>query len=242
VPVLRVTGAKRRAADALITRGFAWENLRPGRRRGATNPMEPVDQPRAQVRDASDAGDVSLMELVARCDPDAESRLVYRLLGRVQRATAALVPNPADKDDAAQVCMLEILRSARSYRGVGSIEAWSDRIVVRTALRFAKRRRRAEQRLDASADPDRIDSGGHDDPLSDNLPRTVRDYLAQLSEPRRTAIVLRHVLGYSIDEIASITRVSPNTVKDRLLTARREFRRLVRRDQVVGTGAARRTA
>ena len=182
------------------------------------------------------------MELVARSDPDAERRLVSRLLERVRRATAALVSNPADSDDATQLCMLEILRSAKSYRGEGSLEAWSDRIVVRTALRYAKGRRRAEQRLDANADPDRIDPSAHDAPLSEALPRTVQDYLALLSEPRRTAIVLRHVLGYSIDEIADITRVSPNTVKDRLLMARREFRKLVRRDQVVGIGAARRIA
>jgi RNA polymerase sigma-70 factor (ECF subfamily) len=46
-------------------------------------------------------------------------------------------------------------------------------------------------------------------------------------------LVLRHVLEYSIEEIASITESSPNTVKDRLLQARRQIRQGIRRDTAI---------
>jgi RNA polymerase sigma-70 factor (ECF subfamily) len=46
-------------------------------------------------------------------------------------------------------------------------------------------------------------------------------------------LVLRHMLDYSIDDIAELTEVSPNTVKDRLLHAREQLRRLVRRDRMI---------
>jgi DNA-directed RNA polymerase specialized sigma24 family protein len=41
------------------------------------------------------------------------------------------------------------------------------------------------------------------------------------------------VLGYTVEEIAELTGVSQNTVKDRLVHARREFRKLIRRERFV---------
>ncbi|MFO0571899.1 MAG: sigma-70 family RNA polymerase sigma factor [Polyangiaceae bacterium] len=63
-----------------------------------------------------------------------------------------------------------------------------------------------------------------------------KEYLEQLPEAQREALVLRHVMGYSVSEIAEATEVSPNTVKDRLLRGTREMRRLIRRDQAIGLG------
>jgi RNA polymerase sigma-70 factor (ECF subfamily) len=54
---------------------------------------------------------------------------------------------------------------------------------------------------------------------------------------QRSALVLRHVMGYSVNEIAELSDVSPNTVKDRLLRGTREMRRLIRRDVAIGTGS-----
>ncbi len=179
------------------------------------------------------------MQLVAANDAIAERTVVDRLMARVRRATGALLRNPADADDAAQLCMLELLRSAGNYSGRGSLEAWCDRIVVRTALRFAKSQAKAQSMVDGYADPDTLGAGRPEARLADDVAGDVREYLRRLPEARRTALVLRHVLGHSVDEIAELTGVSRNTVKDRLLTAREEFRRMVRRDRVTGTGSRR---
>jgi len=56
------------------------------------------------------------------------------------------------------------------------------------------------------------------------------EYLALLPETRRVAVVLRHVMDYSVEEVAEMTEVSQNTVKDRLLHGRAQLRRLIRRD------------
>ncbi len=188
--------------------------------------------------------DLALMELVAAQKPLAQTQLIRRLMGRVQRATRALLRNQADADDATQLCLIELLKSAKSYRGDGSLEAWSDRIVVRTTMRYIRTRSRAAERVAGGADPDALASktGAGAGALQEQLPRTVPEYLEQLSQSRRTALVLRHVLGHSVAEIAEITGVSPNTVKDRLLTARREFRRMIRRDLALAPRASRRSA
>lgn len=200
---------------------------------------------REPIRAPDVEGDRKLMELVAAEDPGAQSTLVHRLLGRVQRATRALLRERADAEDAAQVALLEVLRSAGSFRGEGSIESWSDRIVVRTALRLARRRVSRQGRIDDHAEPDRLVGEGEEADAGlarADLPRDLQEYLRALPEARREALVLRHVLGYSIAEVAALTGVSPNTVKDRLLAAREELRRMIRRDHLIHPRAARKTA
>jgi RNA polymerase sigma-70 factor (ECF subfamily) len=152
-----------------------------------------------------------------------------RLRPRIARIARALLRDAADADDATQASLLEILRSAPRYRGDGSFDGWADRIAVRTTIRVARQRRVRGLRIEA-AEPDSLPSEPAPESYRDELPRDVKEYLGDLPEARRTALVLRHALGYSIDEIAELTGVSPNTVKDRLLAAREQVRKLVRRD------------
>lgn len=129
--------------------------------------------------------------------------------------------------------MLEILRSADSYRADGAFDGWADRIAVRTTLRLARQRRVRGLRI-GEDEPDALPADPPEASMREGLPRDVVDYLGELPETRRTALVLRHVLGYSIEEIAELTGVSPNTVKDRLLAARDQMRKQVRRDIATG--------
>lgn len=112
---------------------------------------------------------------------------------------------------------------------------------MRTTLRLARQRRVRGLRVDA-IEPDSLVAEPTGASLGEAIPRPVTEYLAELPETRRTALVLRHVLGYSIDEIAALTGASINTVKDRLLAAREQMRKHVRRDlatQGRGRGGAR---
>lgn len=181
------------------------------------------------------------MELVAACDPIAQEQLVQRLFARVRRATRSLLRNRSDADDATQECLMELLRSAGSFRGEGKLEAWSDRIVVRTTMRYIRRRNRGQERVDAEAEPDTLATAAPaaDEAATFRIPRSVEEYLDHLSPPKRTALVLRHVLGHSVAEIADLTGVSVNTVKDRLRTARHDFRRMIRRDCAIAPAANR---
>lgn len=167
-----------------------------------------------------------------RARTDAE--VVESLAPRVRRIAGSLLRNDHDADDAAQVALLELMRALPTYRGEGTLEAFCDRVVVRTAIRIARARRLSSVRTDSGVDPDEL-PGAHAAPkLADGLPRTIEAYLHELPEARRTALVLRHAMGYSMDEIATLTDVSINTVKSRLLEAREEVRRLVRRDIATG--------
>ena len=71
------------------------------------------------------------MRLVAGGDTHAQRVLAHRLAPRIQRVAHRLLANGADADDAAQIALMEILRSAATYREESSIERWADRIAVR---------------------------------------------------------------------------------------------------------------
>lgn len=184
----------------------------------------------------SHAEDITLMNLVAASDPAASRTLAKRLVGRVHRVSKSILRSPADADDAAQQSLIEILSSAKSYRGDSSLERWSDRIVVRTSLRFARSRQKLGAREEDDTALESAPLEPSDSTFSEEAPRNVKAYLEQLPDAQRDALVLRHVLGYSIPEIAEMTEVSPNTVKDRLLRGSREMRKLIRRDVAIGLG------
>jgi len=183
------------------------------------------------------AEDLRLMQLVAASDPVATRTLANRLVQRVHRVSKSILRAPADADDAAQQSLIEIITSAKSYRGDSSLERWSDRIVVRTSLRLAKGRQKHGARNEDESELDALPAeSASPDALGDDAPRPVKEYLAELPEAQRNALVLRHVMGYSVQEIADLTDVSPNTVKDRLLRGMKEMRRLIRRDVAIGVG------
>jgi RNA polymerase sigma-70 factor (ECF subfamily) len=175
---------------------------------------------------------VALAAQAAAGDTHAQRRLVERLHRRVQSIALSILGNARDAEDATQVILMEILKCIGSFRGE-SLTGWSDRIAARTAIRHARQRRIHGLRFEATEDLDNL-AWSKDTAYADaDHARDLRDYLAQLPEARREVLVLRHMLDYSIDEIAELTEVSPNTVKDRLLHAREQMRRLIRRDRMM---------
>ena len=69
---------------------------------------------------------------------------------------------------------------------------------------------------------------------SEALPRDVREYLDELPEAQRHAVILHHALGHSVDEIAAATGVSADTVKGRLKLGTAALRKRIRQDIAIG--------
>jgi RNA polymerase sigma-70 factor (ECF subfamily) len=180
--------------------------------------------------------DLHLMAAVARADPAAQDLLVRRLMGPVKATIRALVARPSEADDAVQIAMLEILRSAAGYRGEATLERWVSRIAARSALHAVRERRTRDTRINPDVDPMQLTAEPVVQPAADALPQPLDAYLSCLSDARRTCLVLRHALGYTVEEIAELTGVSPNTVKDRLLQGRAQVRKMIRRDEATRRG------
>lgn len=182
---------------------------------------------------AGTQSDSALMRHVAEGDPRAQRVLAHRLAPRVHRLSTRLLSNRADADDASQIALMEILRSAGGFRQEASIERWADRIAVRCAIRHAREQRRGPFGLLSPTDADQL----RDRPratAAEATPRAIEDYLDELPEARRQVLVLKHALGYTAEEIAELTGKPVGTVKDRLVAARKQLRKVIQRELRIG--------
>jgi len=196
-----------------------------------------MQQASSLKRDGAMAADLSLMRRVAAADRHAQRVLAHRLAARVQRISRRLIRNHADADDASQLALIEILRSAGTYQDISSIERWADRITVRTVLRYARNQRRLPwQQIAGLVDAENVSAPVPEEPIPEtSTPRPVDEYLAELPAARREVLVMKHSLGYTTQEIAELTKSPVGTIKDRLVAARKQLRKLIGRDLRVRT-------
>jgi RNA polymerase sigma-70 factor (ECF subfamily) len=155
---------------------------------------------------AAKTGDEKAIEtLVLTYWPDAH-RVAYLLLQDRGRA-----------EDVAQEALLRVVRSLDAFEVGRPLRPWVCRIAANCAhdaLRYARSRPQTVEDADAPL------SAGDDD-LADQIARAalsepLQAALAALGEETREAVVLRHALDYSPEEIAEIAGVSPGTVRSRI--------------------------
>jgi RNA polymerase sigma-70 factor (ECF subfamily) len=109
-----------------------------------------------------------------------------------------------------------------------SLERWADRITVRTTRRLMRREIERKSLLSRWVAPGALPWGRRDAPSPERL--GLEAFLDRLSPERREALVMRHTLEYSVEEIAELTGAPIGTVKDRLVSARKELRRALERE------------
>lgn len=178
--------------------------------------------------------DLRLMALAATGDSEAMSTVAHRLSGRVRRLCRAIVRDGTLAEDASQLALVAILESARTYGGKSSLERWADRITARVTLRHAREERRRFQVTSSIDDEEVVEPSSPAHDLADGArgatPRDLDEYLGALSDVQREALLMKHSLGYTVEEMAELLAVPVGTVKDRLVAARRQVRRLIQRD------------
>ena len=154
---------------------------------------------------------------------DGLVRAHYR---RIYAAAFHLVGNPEDAEDLAQDCFVKGYRALRWFRQEGSLHAWLRRILVH----LARDRFRAAARLPARSPlPAEISAKAHLGPQAElgrvELGRLVCDAIAGLPDNLRLALVLRALEGWSYDEVADATGVTPETARTQVMRARRALQR-----------------
>ena len=145
--------------------------------------------------------------------------------------------SPSQAEDVFQSALLKALEHYGDLRDREKFKPWLFRIITRTfyvAVRRAFWKRfiplgstsEVERMPEVYARPERLDEQG---PLFDALSR--------LSKKQRAAILLFHVAGFSIEEIAAIQNErSLSAVKSRLSRARRKLRTHLRQLEQHDTG------
>jgi RNA polymerase sigma factor (sigma-70 family) len=120
-----------------------------------------------------------------------------------------LVPRASDAEDLVQETLERGVRMIGQLRDPAALRPWLVTIETREALRL---RRQLRSFVTLSRPVVEIAQPGHDE--DDRL--AVRAALAQLSPRVRAVVVLHHMAGLSVGEVADALGTSENTVKTQL--------------------------
>jgi RNA polymerase sigma-70 factor (ECF subfamily) len=152
-----------------------------------------------------------------------------------------ILTDPADAADTTQEVFLKIFRGMKHFHGESSLKTW----IYRIAIHEASNRRRwwfrhksketsmeqtdstSEQHFSQEVASALVDphKSPFDTAADHEVQGRVEQELRKVSEPYRTAVVLRDIEELSYEEIAEITQVSLGTVKSRITRGRDALRK-----------------
>ncbi|MDC8013830.1 RNA polymerase sigma factor [Tahibacter soli] len=161
---------------------------------------------------------------------DAHSRPLYGLCGRITR-------DPVLAEDAVQEALFNAWRNLAGFDGRASFATWLHRIAVNAALEQLRKRSGKElvatdaapaddedaagdflaARADETPGPDRHASGGE-------IRRRVETELGRMTALERSAFVLRHHEGQSLEEICGQLSINVSACKQAIFRAVRKLR------------------
>ncbi|MFK0275991.1 sigma-70 family RNA polymerase sigma factor [Ensifer sp. NPDC090286] len=161
------------------------------------------------------------MELDTMNAEDFEDRL-RELRPRLHRYCARMTGSAVDGEDVLQDTLIKAVQARADGVKVDNLEGWLLRIAHNTSLDFLRRRSRHK------IVPLFNDMEDAPLPEADIVAVGFQTFL-QLPELQRCAVILKDVLGHSIEEIADIADCTPAAAKSALQRARVALRQLAQR-------------
>ncbi len=169
-------------------------------------------------------------------DDDAYRVLVDRHSRSVFRLAYRMTGNEQDSEDVVQETFLRAYKQLQRYEARSSFSTWLYRIAANYSLDLVRRKKRhGEIALQESATEEEMGEVVHAVPSGDPGPDrllfsgAVQDQVAktldELSAQERTAFVLRHFEGQSIEEISGALGLSNNAAKHSIFRAVQKLRR-----------------
>jgi RNA polymerase sigma-70 factor (ECF subfamily) len=177
--------------------------------------------------------DPALIRRAQTGDVDAFTALVAGRFEPMQRTAMAILGHEADARDAVADALAAVWRELPRLREPAAFDAWSMRILVHACRRRLRGRGRARVRelsLDtaAAAGASRTTTG----PANDVAGRIALERaFERLDADARTILVLHHLDGRGLTEVAAVLGIPVGTAKSRLFAARRALERALEREQ-----------
>jgi RNA polymerase sigma-70 factor (ECF subfamily) len=153
----------------------------------------------------------------AREDPEL-ARLIAELRPKLHRYCARMTGSVIDGEDIVQEALLKAIVAFPQAGPLANPEGWLFRIAHNTALDFLRSRARRES-VHAAEDPDMI--AAPQNPVHDReiAAASLRTFM-RLPVAQRGAVILRDVLGHSLEEICEIMDTSIPAAKSALQRGR----------------------
>ena len=168
------------------------------------------------------AGDSEAFRLLVEQHSRSIFRLAFRMTG-----------NEQDAEDVVQETFLRAFKQLDRYEARSSFSTWLFRIASNYSLDLIRMRKRHEDKRERGTDEERdiLQSIPMDTPGPERIAygSQVRDRvnaaLNELSAQERTAFVLRHFEGMSIEEIGSALGTGSNATKHSIFRAVQKLRK-----------------
>jgi RNA polymerase sigma-70 factor, ECF subfamily len=181
-----------------------------------------------------DASDLAVVARVKAGDHDAFRHLVERHSRSVFRLAYRLTGHEQDAEDVVQETFLRAFREIRRFEARSSFATWLYRITVNCSHDLLRQRPRGGTRPSLD-DPDTrvadelADASAAADPLreltSRRIDERVQAAMSGLSGQERSAFVMRHYEGLSIEEIGGVLNLKASAAKHSVFRAVQKLRR-----------------
>jgi RNA polymerase sigma-70 factor (ECF subfamily) len=178
--------------------------------------------------------DAATVALARDGDSEAFRALVERHSRAVYRLAYRMTGSPADAEDVVQETFLRAYKQLARFESRANFGTWLHRIAVNCSIDLIRSRPHREAAHDAmdldhlGAEDDDRPSGTSTSPERLMLSTEVNDRIAEamnaLSTLERSAFVLRHFEGRSIEEISASLGLKTNAAKHSVFRAVRKMR------------------
>jgi RNA polymerase sigma-70 factor, ECF subfamily len=165
-------------------------------------------------------------------DKDGFRSLVERHSRSVFRLAYRLTGNEQDAEDVVQETFLRAYKQLQHFESRASFGTWLYRIAANYSLDLIRsRKRHHDHRPPAEEENDALLSIPASTPGPDRMAYSVQvegrisAAMAELSEQERTAFVLRHFEGFSIEEIAATLGLGASAAKHSIFRAVQKLRK-----------------
>ncbi|HEU5451810.1 MAG TPA: sigma-70 family RNA polymerase sigma factor [Terriglobales bacterium] len=176
--------------------------------------------------------DAAAVAQVRAGDREAFRPLVERHSAMIFGLAFRMTGNEADAEEIVQETFLKAYRALGSFDGRSSFSTWVYRIASNCALDLLDRRKTQPQ----PAIPDPEDEEGPEERLPSEQPNAerllysaemqarIKEAMESLTPVERTAFVLRHFDGRSVEEIAATLKVRTGAAKQSIFRAVQKMR------------------
>jgi RNA polymerase sigma-70 factor (ECF subfamily) len=156
---------------------------------------------------------------------DAFRVLVERYSRSVFRLGYRMTGNEQDAEDVVQEAFLRAYKQLNRYESRSSFSTWLYRIAANYSLDLIRARRKS----DAIEDVTLTEGGAGPERLlhSSQVQETLDAALESLTQQERTAFVLRHYEGLSIEEISGTLGINNNAAKHSVFRAVQKLRKVL---------------
>jgi RNA polymerase sigma-70 factor (ECF subfamily) len=174
---------------------------------------------------------LALIRQVQAGDRDAFRVLVERHSQALFRTAFRMTGNESDAEEIVQETFLKAYKSIGRFESRSTVSTWLTRIAINCSLDLIAQRKPSQPLTAVDDDGEEMElqiASNNPSPerhvLSDEVRERVTGAMGQLTSAERTAFVLRHFEGRSIEEISSVLAIKAGAAKNTIFRAVQKLR------------------